>query len=77
MSEDIIIRNCSPTLAGLKTGNIFSCQIESKEKLIKDIRKLNSRLRSKGLRVVPLKITEQRAMIYIYRPAKLIRRKSK
>ena len=24
MSEEIVIENCSPTLAGLKTGNMFS-----------------------------------------------------
>ena len=25
MSEDYLIRNCAPTLAGIKTANLFSC----------------------------------------------------
>ena len=25
MSAEMIVRHCSPTLAGMKTGNIFSC----------------------------------------------------
>ena len=25
MSNEILVENCAPTLAGLKTGNLFSC----------------------------------------------------
>ena len=25
MSEEQVVRNCAPTLAGLKTGNLFAC----------------------------------------------------
>ena len=25
MSEELIVRYCSPTLAGMKTGNMFNC----------------------------------------------------
>ena len=71
MSDEIIIRNCSPTLAGLKTGNIFCCKIESKESLMRDIRKLNKALTKKGLRVIPLKVNDDKAMVYVFRPGKL------
>ena len=30
MSEDLLIRHCSPTLAGIKTGNLFSCACASR-----------------------------------------------
>ena len=29
MSEELLVRHCSPTLAGLKTGNLFSYKVES------------------------------------------------
>ena len=71
MSEENLIRHCSPTLAGLKTGNIFGCDFDSKAELYAEIRHLNRRLHSKGLRVIPLRYQEQRALIYVYRPEKL------
>lgn len=71
MSEDYIIRNCAPTLAGLKTGNIFVCPYESKATVMDTVRDLNRRLGPKGLRVLPLRFTEKGALIYIYRPSKL------
>lgn len=30
MSEDLVISQCSPTMAGLKTGNLFTCPMEDK-----------------------------------------------
>lgn len=71
MSEELIIRHCSPTLAGIKTGSMFRCPIESEKQLRNDIRRLNRRLAGKGIRIIPLRITETGALIYVYRPAKL------
>ena len=31
MSEDLIIKHCSPTLAGLKTANLFTCVYAQKQ----------------------------------------------
>ncbi|MCR4960193.1 MAG: DUF3793 family protein [Lachnospiraceae bacterium] len=69
MLEELIIENCSPTLAGIKTGNMFSVKIKNKNNLYSEIRNLNDRLRDKGLRVIPLKVTDKFALIYIYRPS--------
>lgn len=71
MSDELVIQQCSPTLAGIKTGNIFSCVYSSKEQLKAEIRKLNSLLVKKGLRMIPLKFMEKRALVYLYRPAYL------
>lgn len=71
MSEDMILKHCSPTLAGIKTANLFSCEYESPEKLYSEVRELNKRLTSKGLRVLPLKKKGKRALIYVYRPNRL------
>lgn len=71
MSEEILIRNCAPTLAGIKTGNLFRCSYGSKRKIVADIRSLNRRLVPKGLRILPLRYTADWALIYVYRPADL------
>ena len=71
MSDELIVYHCSPTLAGLKTGSLFRCAYETKTGLIEEIRSLNKRLARKGLRVVPLKIQDHHALIYVYRPDRL------
>lgn len=53
MSEDALVRNCAPTLAGLKTANLFTCPYGSREALLSAIRRMNFRLRGKGLRLIP------------------------
>lgn len=71
MSECDIIRNCAPTLAGIKTGNLFTCPYDSREALLNAVRRLNDRLGTKGLRVLPLRFSNRKALIYLYRPVKL------
>lgn len=71
MSEMMLIKHCAPTLAGIKTANIFNCRYESEEQLKRELRRLNCKLRRKGIRVVPLKKTPERVLIYAYRPSKL------
>lgn len=71
MSEELLIRHCSPTLAGIKTGNLFSCPCASQKELTRELRRLNRRLVPRGIRVLPLRVREGRALIYAYRPAAL------
>ena len=71
LSDEMVIRHGSPTLAGLKTGNLFSCTYTGKTQLQKALRSLNRRLASKGVRIVPLRVTEKTALLYLYRPGKL------
>ena len=73
MSEEYLIRNCAPTLAGLKTGSMFTCPCEDRETLLATIRQLNRRLRAKGLRLLPLRFSDAKALLYLFRPAKLRR----
>ncbi len=70
-SDDLLIEHCSPTLAGIKTGNMFGCFFADREEMIKGVRLLNKRLRGKGLLVIPLCYQNGRAMIYVYRPNQL------
>ena len=71
MSEETIIRHCSPTLAGIKTGNLFHCSYGTWEEMRSDVRHWNSVLSPKGLRIIPLRVREGSALIYVYRPARL------
>ena len=73
MSEEMIVRHCSPTLAGLKTGSLFSCSYNKRSELIEFLRGLNLELHQKGIRLVPLKIKDNTALVYVYRPSLLDR----
>lgn len=72
MSEEIFIRYCSPTLAGIKTANLFSCHFKDEKEMRESVRRLNVILVKKGIRVVPLRFHEGCALIYAYRPSKLL-----
>lgn len=71
MPDDYIVRNCAPTLAGLKTGSMFAYPYDSKESVLRWIRDTNCRFRSKGLRLLPLRFSGRKALIYLYRPKRL------
>lgn len=71
MPEEFLVRNCAPTLAGLKTANLFSCPCTGQKELVQSLRQLNGRLSGKGLRIVPLRFSQGRALIYLYRPGRL------
>ena len=71
MPEEYLVRNCAPTLAGLKTGSLFTCPYTSKEQLISSLRCMNCRLRPKGLRLIPLRFSEEKALLYLFRPKHL------
>ncbi len=71
MSEETIIRHCSPTLAGIKTGNLFRCSYRTREEMCSDMRHWNTVLSPKGLRIIPLRFGDDSALIYVYRPARL------
>ena len=73
MCEEMLIRHCSPTLAGLKTGNMFTCYFENEVKMRDSIRSFNRILVKKGLRVLPLRFRNNRGLIYVYRPSRLCR----
>ena len=71
MSEEYLVRHCAPTLAGIKTANLFTCPCRNREKLLSFVRRTNAKLVRKGLRILPLRFSEEKALIYVYRPGKL------
>ncbi len=73
MSNETLIRCCAPTLACLKTGSMFNCAFDSQQQMTAELRHLNQHLRHKGLRILPLRWRNGRALLYLYRPKMLER----
>ncbi len=71
MSEEFLVAHCSPVLAGLKTANMFLTDCSDIRQLHDQLRELNRRLGRKGVRAIPLRCREEKALIYLYRPDRL------
>ncbi len=71
MPDEVLVKHCSPTLAGLKIGNLFSVAYESREEMYNAIRNINRRLSIKGLRMIPIRYKAGKALLYLYRPSLL------
>ena len=42
MSEEMVVRQCAPTLAGIKTGSLFPCPCTDRDALDRKSTRLNS-----------------------------------
>ena len=73
MSEETLVRQAAPTLAGVKTGSMFTCECDDRAALLTQLRELNRRLTPKGLCLLPLRFQNGRVLLYLYRPAELRR----
>ena len=71
MIEETIVRLCAPTLAGIKTGSLFSYSYSKKDDMFLKISSLNKRLSHKGLQFTVLRCANGKALIYVYRPNRL------
>lgn len=72
MLEQMIISYCAPTLAGMKTANLFSYQPEQDISLESEIKLANLKLNPKGVFIYKLKEWDGKALLYVYRREKLI-----
>ena len=73
MSDELVVRCCAPTLAGMKTGSIFSCPYDSERELFSQVQDLDRRLSPRGLRALLLRWRRGKALLYVFRPAMLRR----
>ncbi len=71
MLEEYLIECCSPTLASLKTANLFSFPFSSESELYRQTAHWNEVLEPKGVTITVLKQRENAALLYVYRRAKL------
>lgn len=70
--EKYLIEHCSPTLASLKTANLFNLDKRRITDFYGDILRLNTILNSKGIEVRVVKEDDERALVYVYRKSMLI-----
>ncbi len=63
MSNELLIRCCAPTMARLKIGNMFNCTFSNWKQMTEELRQLNQRLRKKGLRILPLRRRDGKALL--------------
>ena len=73
MSSDFIVEHCAPTLSGVKVGNLVTQFYSSREELYDFIKTQDELLRPKGVRIVLMRVSETRALIYVYRQKQLAR----
>ena len=73
MSEETLVRQAAPTLAGVKTGSLFPYRCGSAEELKADIRAFNRMLVPRGMCLLLLRRMERSALLYLYRPSALER----
>ena len=71
MSEETIVRQAAPTLAGIKTGSMFPYRFESRAELLEDIRAFNRIFVPRGMCLLLLRVMEKSALLYLYRPQSL------
>ena len=71
MSEEMLIRHCSPTLAGLKTANLVNCPCPSVSELEQQLGRLSSTLNPKGVQLEMLSAGNGMALVYVVRPDRL------
>lgn len=65
--EKLIVRHCSPTLAHIKTGNLFSVQFDDYNSLIHQLNELNELVAISNIKIKILNLKETTALIYVYR----------
>ncbi len=68
--ETVVVEQGAPTLAGIKTGNLFpvkACYAD----LCPQLCRINKVLGAKGIRLIPLKTSGKQTLVYLYRPEKL------
>ncbi len=71
MNGSMLIEHCSPTLAGLKVGNIFNCSFANDEDVSRFLAYWNDRLNDKGVYLSKLNRRKDKVNIYVYRKNKL------
>lgn len=69
--ERYLIEHCSPTLASLKTANLFKVEFPSKTLLLRQLEEWNRKLETKGVSVLVLRLQKTSALIYVCRKARL------
>lgn len=67
--ENEIVKECAPTLAGIKMANLFNYRFVSEDEFDSEIKTANMNLNEKGVYIEVLRKTDMSSLIYVYRPS--------
>ena len=73
MLERTLVGHCAPTLANLKTANLFGYRTEGAQPLQEQLSQVRSQLLPRGVELRLLEHRSGRALIYVYRIRRLCR----
>ncbi len=73
MSEELLVANCSPTMAGLKTANMYACPLGDPGTFERRFDSIKFIFHRHGIEMIPLKYMTHRVLVYMYRPGMLKR----
>lgn len=68
-----MVKYCAPTLAGIKTGSVFSCSVEDEKSVKESLERWNVMLHKKGLHIIQMRYKRNNTLIYAYRSTRLFR----
>lgn len=68
-----MIEYCAPTLAGMKSANLFNYFFEDKQHVFRELKEINEKLNVRGVYVEAMKWKEGSVLIYTYRKSHLKR----
>ena len=71
MLERYLVEHCSPTLASIKTANLFNMPYASWKELDGQLKSLKQQFAEKGISLSVVRKREGTALIYVYRRHKL------
>ncbi|SFG42440.1 DUF3793 family protein [Oribacterium sp. WCC10] len=67
-----LLRNCSQTLAGIKTGSIFNISDMEVSLLESQIKEISEKLNPLGVYIERIKSKKNNSLVYVYRKSQLI-----
>lgn len=71
MLEKYLIEHCSPTLASLKTANLFTYAYDGEAEFQEEYRLWEARFREKGVSLMVLRRRRNTALLYVCRKERL------
>lgn len=71
MLDKYLIEHCSPTLASLKTANLFSYAYRCEEELHAHLQAWNEHFKGKGVSLQVLRRRQNTALVYVFRKSRL------
>ena len=67
MLETGVVTNCAPTLAGMKSANLFNYRYTSRAEVLRELDDMNKKLNVRGVYVETLLWRSESVLIYVYR----------